>query len=242
MYRRLPPPRSSTSGVPARLIAQHVIAAFVIGWFAKWNAGWIGELKGGKAAGRDPGNFIWKGISPRQRRWAEPVIKFMGNPFAFPASAIFSARHGISWKRWDRVVGHYLLQPTNKELNEGTYRGTSKKLGIGPDLIIYGLGPFATVDKRRYRPTTGALAAVFVQSLLPDPQTISWPLRSACGPAPVILRWNHQEVARGTADSTPAPLVARVEPKVGVNVLELEVPFGCVVEVDNIEIKILKSP
>jgi len=35
------------------------------------------------------------------------VYDRVGNPFEFPANAIFALRHDVEIQRWDRAVGNY---------------------------------------------------------------------------------------------------------------------------------------
>lgn len=208
-------------------------AALVIGWFVWWNCAWIAPLRAGKAAGRDTGELPLKSLPPIMRNVAAPIVAAVGNPFAFPASAWFALRQGVPLTRWDRLAGRAWLQPSNLELNQRSYVGKVTKLGIGPDMVLEGLGPFVdelTPAKRRFRATTGARARVFVGSLLFDPTQLTWPLRSRCGDTTVTIAWNGTDVAAAAVGATEAPVVAEVPMRVGTNVLELRAATGCVIE------------
>lgn len=232
-----------------RLVGQ-VVAIVVLGWFVTWNLGWVQRFRSGRAPERRAGPICCKGVPAPLAAIAQPVYRVMGNPFALPASAVFSWRYRLPLSRWDQVVGDYPFHPAIDYTRE-SIRGTSASwdlggAGTGP-YIVRGFGPVQAGPGRSIRWTTAPAAVVLVPNLLPGPLRLSlWMAPNAAvgaAPVPVVVRWNGRVVARAVLSAPekvppekvpPTPSSPRDLPQVtwdiagdvGLNVLSIEAPIS----------------
>ena len=162
----------------------HIIALVVFGWFVAWNMSASWKLRGGKGANagrRECCGFVSKSLA----RIASPVYRQVGNPFAFPANALFAWRHGGDWKRWDVAVGHWFDRPRLKDHNSGAYRGKENIInlpGVGyAPWINSGLGPHQAHNKTYYRWTTESVASALIPLWMPDARHIKMEVEANLG-------------------------------------------------------------
>jgi len=90
----------------------HVPAVLVLGSMIAWNVWRLHDLRGGKGAPSDPAPTC----CDKTPTWARGPLAWVyyriGNPFEFPANALFAMKHGVEIQRWDRAVGNYPLMPS----------------------------------------------------------------------------------------------------------------------------------
>ena len=186
-------------GTRSPALAKHALAVLVLGYLIAWNLVWVGKLTRGKPAGRDNKPSCCADI-PAPLSWiARPVYDVVGNPFALPASAYFSLRHGVDLKRWDAAVGNYALVPGVLGYADGSYRRAAAIWNALDDrYVIGGLGPVQREGARTWRWTTAPEATLLVPLLMPEPHRISIPIAAnvpAGGRTSVQVRCNGKLVA-----------------------------------------------
>ncbi len=216
--------------LPTRVV--HGLGVSVLAWFVVGNMAWVHPYRHGKAAGRRTGPSCCKGVPGPMRAIAKPIYNAIGNPFSFPANAIFSLRYGGSLKRWDRAVGDYVWVPPMDAYNDGTYKRHRSKwnlAGASDTHLSGGFGPPQRRGRRAYRWTTSTKASALVAIILPEAHRITWPLapnaQDAAHPLEVVVRWNGHEYVRrmllpGWTDVTFDVPASNVN--VGMNVIEIE--------------------
>jgi hypothetical protein len=213
--------------------AWHVVAVAVLGWFVAWNLGWVTRYTRGRAPERRAGPICCRDVPGPLAAVARPIYRAIGNPFAFPASAVLWARHGVPPQRWDDVIGEYPWMPSMDYTRASIVgQGASWNLGGGgaTPYILRGFGPPTNGPGRSIRWTTARRAEVLVPNLLPSPQRLSWwvaPNAPADGaPVDVIVRWNGEVVVRASLPAVSATdtrmLEWDIEGDVGLNVLSIE--------------------
>lgn len=162
---------------------RHAAAAVALGWFMWWNVGWVHELRGGKAAGRDVGPLSWKGVPTPLLAIARPIYDRIGNPFTFPANVWFAARHGVPVRRWERIAGAYVWVPPVNAYNDGSYRRHENRWAIasaaGDAWIVGGFGQHERDGARDRRVVTGSPAKALVPLLLPEAHRFTLPVAPA---------------------------------------------------------------
>jgi hypothetical protein len=209
----------------------HVIAVVVLGWFVTWNLSWVARYQHGRAPERRAGRICCRDVPEPLAAIARPIYRTVGNPFALPASAWLSMRHGLPLQRWDEVIGDYPWIPAIDYTRE-SIRGQGATWDLGGNgaapYIIRGIGPVSGGPGRAIRWTTERSAAVLVPNLLPGPQRLAWwvaPNAPASGPpVDVVIRWNGNVVARASLlpSDGPRTLEWAIEGDVGLNVLEVD--------------------
>ncbi len=151
---------------------RHGLAIAVLGWFVVWNVSQVGILRRGKAAGHRTGPSCCRRASQPMRAVAEPIYRVVGNPFSFPANALFALRHGVDLLRWDRIVGTYVNVPPWDKYNDGRYKKKFSKWNIASggldSAILSGFGGPQMDGKEAYRWTVEASARALVPILLPE--------------------------------------------------------------------------
>jgi hypothetical protein len=130
-----------------------------------------------------------------------------GNPFAFPANALFALRHGVPLERYDQAVGPYLLDERLPTTNPALPRKRHEVVVPSP-------------------PFVGHAEAGVTELLLPLNRPGGLSLSLDATPAEVSLRLNGQSLARAPDGSFPveAGAISR-----GVNVLRVENRGGVLV-------------
>lgn len=209
--------------------AGHVIAVVVLGWFVAWNLQQVWPLRGGKPAQFSAGPACCRQVKWPQRAIARPIYDAVGNPFAWPASAIFSLRYGLPLQRWDLVHGEYPWLPPI-DYTPASLRGSSVQWNLGSSnsqpYLVGGFGKSQSGPGRPVRWTTARRAEVIVPNLLPDPLKVSLWLQPNLAPGvvgkPVVIRWNGDVVARATLGPGPTTLTWNIRGDVGDNLLAIE--------------------
>lgn len=210
----------------------HGLLWLVLGTLVAWNVAKTMALRSGKPAPGELSPSCCDNIPRPLRRLASLVYRTVGNPFQFPANAIFAVRHGVDIRRYDAVVGNYPFVPPWNQLADADmprHHG-SLRIGSGANepLIVSGFSAPATAD-RPFRWTTDASATVLVPNLLPYGQRLSLWLAPGGG-AHVSVRWNGDEVAARdlgpgwTQVSFDLPAIA-----LHTNELTIEAPVGTAV-------------
>ena len=156
-------------------------------------------------------------------RRGERVYRTIGNPFEFPANAIYAIRHGVDLDRWDVIVGDYPLVPALDSLldarlwqQRGVWRIGSP--GIEP-YLVRGFGP-SEKAARVQRTTTAAAATVLVPNLLPYGQRMTLWLGPG-GAQHATVRWNG-EVVGETALAAWTPVTFDL-PRIALHTNELTI-------------------
>ncbi len=178
------------------VVVWHVVLWLVLGTFVGWNVAKAMALRSGKPAPGELSPSCCDNIPRPLRGVASLVYGTIGNPFQFPANALFAIRHGVDIRRYDDVVGNYPFVPPWNQLSDAEmpkHRGTLR-IGSGANdrLIVSGFSAPANSD-RPFRWTTSASATVLVPNLLPYGQRLTLWLAPAGSPH-VVVRWNGDEV------------------------------------------------
>jgi hypothetical protein len=88
-------------------VPRHVrLAAGVLGlsWFVVWNLCYAAPTRGRLRAA--PAEICCDELPDFMKKIAEPVYEKYGNPFAFPANALFARRWDVEITRWDQLVNN----------------------------------------------------------------------------------------------------------------------------------------
>lgn len=208
----------------------HAVAIVLVGPFLAWNLRSVGRLTGGKAANASAAPSCCDQVPPGLRGAARWLYDRVGNPFALPASVVFSLRHGVDLARWDRAVGDYPLVPNLDALHDGTMNKITGTWPIGnggrmDTYVIEGLSRAQKAD-RAFRWTTAATARVLVPNLMPDAQRMGLWL-AAGGSAHVRVSYAGRVVAEVELASTWKKIEFDVAaPPVGTNELAIEAALG----------------
>jgi hypothetical protein len=122
------------------------------------------------------------------------VYDVTGDPFAFPANAMFAIRHHVSLQRWDTIVGDYPFIPPLATLDDDAFWAQRGFLSPDEPYIEDGFGTahyldWFAYDDYTYRWTTAPVARMFVPNLMPYGQRLTLWLAPG-GAHHAILRWN----------------------------------------------------
>lgn len=210
----------------------HGLAVVVLGWFVAWNLVQVWPLRGGKPAQFAAGPSCCQQVRPVQRSIAKPIYDVVGNPFAWPASAVFSLRYDLPIQRWDQVHGEYPWMPP-ADYTSASIRGQGAQWNLGsPNSGPYLVGGFATSQSGPGRPirwTRARTAEVIVPNLIPDRLQVSLWLQPNLAPGvvgkPVVIRWNGDAVVRATLPAGPTIVTWEIRGDVGDNLLAIEAPL-----------------
>jgi hypothetical protein len=210
----------------------HVLASVVFLWFVVWNLQQVWPLRAGKPAQFSAGPACCQQVKWPLRPLAKPIYRAIGNPFALPASAIFSWRYGVPIRRWDLVHGEYPWLPP-MDYTPATIRGQSAQWNLGgPNAQPYLVGGFAPTQVgpgRMVRWTTARRAEVIVPNLLPDRLTVTLWLQPNLAPGvvgkPLVVRWNGDVVVRATLGAGPTTVSWTIAGDVGDNLLSIDAPL-----------------
>lgn len=175
----------------------HGVLWLVLGTFVAWNVAKANALRGGKPAPNELSPSCCDTIPRPLRGIASAVYDTIGNPFQFPANAIFALRHGVDIRRYDTVVGNYPFVPPWNALSDAEMPRHKGVLRIGSGgndpLIVAGFSAPASAE-RPFRWTTAPSATVLVPNLLPYGQRlVLWVAPG--GSRQVVVKWNGEEVA-----------------------------------------------
>jgi hypothetical protein len=208
---------------------KHAIAVVVLGWFVTWNVVWVNQLRHGKAAGREPGPICCADV-PRPLRWiADPVYRAVGNPFSFPASAVFAIRHGVGIHRWDRAVGNYPFQPPHLGYNDGSYRRQTGTWFPSEPYLIGGWGPVQVGGGKKWRWTTAEAATFMVPMFLPEPHRVTVPIAANVAAGETVeveVRWNGALAGRARVGATWTTITLDTDGEVGEAELSFTAPVA----------------
>jgi hypothetical protein len=159
---------------------RHGTAIVVLAYFVAWNLSWVGRLRHGATAGRDGKLPCCTDTAWPLAVIAKPVYAAMGNPFAWPASALFAWRHQVPVTRWDRVVGSYSLVPPFLGYLDGSYRMSTGEWNLTDgNGAAWALGGWAKPQhngQHRWRWTVAKRATALLPLLIPEPHRITIPM------------------------------------------------------------------
>lgn len=213
---------------------QRGLAAAVLAWFVTWNLVWVGKLDHGASAGRDNRPTCCDD-APKPLRWlARPIYNLVGNPFQFPANALFAIEHGVGLQRWDHAVGMYPLVPGVLGYEDGSYRRVTAKWDIagpgGAPYLLDGWAPSQHSNRsstRVWRWTTATRAELLLPILMPEPHRITMPVAANVAPGQqreIVVYVNGAEVTRATVGAEWSPVTFDTDGSLGTNVIAIEAP------------------
>jgi hypothetical protein len=182
--------------------AGHALAIAVLGSMVAWNVWRVRALRGGHApsgelepacCGRAPGPL---------RGAIRAIYDLVGDPFEFPANALYAWHHGVDLRRWDTSVGYYPLVPPARTLTDGTMQYEHGAWRIGyPKAEPYLVGdwgdPEGDASGNSFRWTRAASVRAIVPNLMPEPQRYTLHVAPG-GSQEVTLRWDGEVVAHQT--------------------------------------------
>jgi hypothetical protein len=176
----------------------------------------------------------------------------IGDPFEFPANAIFAIRHGVEIQRWDRAVGNYPVMPNFDQLSKNELAGVTGRWRIGmPDNEQYLIGAWsAPLNKDRWlRYTLDRSVRVIVPNILPNDQHATVWLAPA-GAKHVKLAWNGKPFFDGDLHDGWNEIGFTIyAPGVGEHELTIaselgtcpNMPRACGVAVHSIDLRVIKQ-
>lgn len=190
----------------------HALVVLVLGAFIAWNLSRVGQHRAGRPATSELVPTCCDRIAPPLRAPLRAIFDTIGNPFEFPANALFALRHGVSLQRYDSAVGNYPMIPPANALYDGTLWSQRGNWAIGgPGAAPYLIGGWTAPQKsaeRTFRSTTTPTASVLVPNLMPYPQrgrlwlapapAAARPASSAIGDTSIVIRWDGTPIATPT--------------------------------------------
>ncbi len=188
--------------------AAHVLVVVVFGTFIAWNLRGARHLSGGKGAPSERVTSCCENVPTRFRGQAQWIYDRIGNPFQWPASAIFAWRHDVPIQRFDEIVGDYPLIPAFGDVRRDAIWATRGIWRFGsPNLTPYAArGWSANYQRQRlYRYTLANEAVFLVPNLMPVAQRMTlWV--TADRTKDVTIAWNGHVVARAQVSSDWSPI------------------------------------
>ncbi len=192
--------------IPRR--AWHGLLVVVLGGLAAANLGRVIQLRGGRPAPSGFAATCCSGVPAPLRPIEQWVYDRIGNPWEFPASALFALHHDVELSRWDNVAGIYPLEPSLADVRDSRIEKIVGLWLVGSpssdSFLLGGWSESATAAGRDFRYTTEPRATVFVANLMPYHERLTlWLARG--GDSQVEIEWNGNQVARATVtdDWTP---------------------------------------
>ena len=175
----------------------HALLVLAVAPFVITNMNHVGRLAHGAGADTELDANCCRNVPPPLREPARAIYDAIGDPFEFPANALFAWRHGVPIQRWDLTVGNYPLAPAMAEVNGDHLYAQHGAWHLGsPNIVPFLVEgwsiPFHT-PRMAFRYTLASPAVLLVPNLLPYGQRISLWLAPA-GSARVVVRWNDVEV------------------------------------------------
>ena len=175
--------------------ACHAFAAVVFGSFIAWNLMRVSELHAGHAPNEQFSSACCDRVPAPLRGVARAIYDTIGDPFEFPANALFAIRHHTSLQRWDQVVGNYPLVPNVATFLDGTIWNVPaswhiEAAGSEPYLLGGWSGP--QVGDRKFRWTIEPVARALVPNLNPWGQRVTVWLAPG-GAKSADVRWDHRD-------------------------------------------------
>lgn len=173
--------------------ATRIALLLVLAPFVAWNLWRVEQYRSGRPAPQEIEPACCGPTTPAPARWIYGAI---GDPFEFPANAIFALEHGVGLDRWDHAVADYPIVPSLADLHGDRFwsvRGEwHLESGSRAVYLLDGWGPPATVDRRACRTLAADRATVLVPNMMPDRQELKLWLH---GSGPAVVEWNGNEVA-----------------------------------------------
>ena len=174
-------------------VAWHLLLLLTFGTCAARNVARTTDYRAGKAAPARAIAGCCRYLPPGIKGVASWVYAKVGNPFSFPANAIFAVKHGVPLDRWEVAVGDYPLSPGLDHLIDGTLHTVRGKLQLSAPYVIEGLGPpQSAAQPMRY--TTQREARILVPNNMPYGQRYTL-LVAPAGASEVELAWDGVTVA-----------------------------------------------
>ncbi|NVB84735.1 MAG: hypothetical protein HOV81_40570 [Kofleriaceae bacterium] len=178
----------------------HGLLWAIAGTLVVWNVSRVYSFRGGRPAPDQIMSACCSGVPAPLRRLAKPIFERTGNPFAFPANALFSLTHDVPLSRWDRVVGLYPLVPGLADLrDDARFFSVRGQWNVGAaglqDFLVDGWSRSVQLEGRAARFTIATAATALVPNLMPDSQRFRLELFPA-GSRDVVVMWNGVQVAR----------------------------------------------
>lgn len=220
----------------------HGVLVVLLGALVAWNVSRVWKLRGGKTAPSQPRATCCADVPSPVRGVAQWFYDRIGNPFVFPANAVFALRHDVDLKRWDLAVGKYPVEGHLEWLADDRlykHRGTWPIGSPGSEpYIVGGLSRPASAGGRTFRATTAPAATVLVPNLMPYDQRLTlWLAPSTAARATV--RWNGDVVA--TADLVGWTAVTWTLRDVELHTNELTIEATGTVQVGDLQLELLKQ-
>lgn len=178
-------------------LAAHGLAVLGLGSLVAWNLDRVGGLRAGLAAPSDLLPTCCDRVPGPVRGPIQWVFDKIGNPFEFPANALFALRHGTSIQDWDRAVGNYPIFPPANSLVDGTLwdqRGTWRIGAPGSEPYLVGGWTASATAERPFRWTTTPRATAIVPNVMPYGQRLTVWIAPG-GASSVDLVWDGSTVA-----------------------------------------------
>ena len=192
----------------------HVLLIAVLGCFVAWNLNRVSKLDRGKGAPAEHILSCCNRMPLALRGTARWIYDRVGNPFQFPANAIFALRHDVPLKRWDEIVGNYALIPSLGDARDNKIAGIRGEWPIASDAtgpyLVHGWSPAHSEAARKFRFTVAGAATMLVPNLMPDLQRVTvW--IAADHSKEVVVKWNGDVVARRTVEAAWMPIEFTIE-------------------------------
>jgi len=201
---------------------QHAAVVLVFGGFVVANLTRVWRLRAGRPAPSE--------LTPTCCRdmpgFVQGIYDHLGNPFELPASALFAIRHGVSLRRWDRIVGEYPLTPPFGAYRDDTLHRIRTSWTPRDEFLVGDWSPMQP-DDRPHRTTSNG--RVLVPILIPQPTTLAVWVKGVA-----TIEWDGDEIGHATGD-TWVRVAATVEPSAGTHELAID---GARVAVGQIEMEL----
>lgn len=152
-----------------RRVPRHLrlgVGVIVLLWFVVWNLCYAAPTRGRLRAA--PAEICCDELPDVMQKIAEPVYEKYGNPFAFPANALFARRWDVEMTRWDQLVNNIYadkLSFDDYRLNRGRdtwHHWNLAGAGVMQPYLLRGYGPH-----QPYR-ATGAKKVSYLRWLIAD--------------------------------------------------------------------------
>ena len=189
--------RAGTLARRLPIAARHAVAIAILGSFAAWNVRAVRRFRSGTAAPADIETTCCERVPSALRAPAKWIYDRVGDPFEFPANAVFALRHDVSLKSWDLAVGNYPVIPPANAFYDGTLWQQHGNWRIGhpgaEPYLIGGWSPSRQAD-RPFRWTTTDHVTAIVPNLMPyDQRVVVWLAPGAA--RDVTVHWDDVVVA-----------------------------------------------
>jgi hypothetical protein len=176
----------------------HGALVAILAVFVAWNMDKAIRLRGGKPAPSELSPSCCDNVPSPLRGIARWFYDRIGDPFEFPANAIYAVRHGVPLARWDETVGNYpLVPPLDTLLDDRLWKQRGAWRISGRGLDPYLIGPWSApevIAGRTARVTLGPSATLLVPNLMPYGQRLTLWLAPA-GATHATVTWNGDTVA-----------------------------------------------